>query len=97
MVLGADDTSDELGASENEGREPVFTKLVSRAFPDMRCLRCEHNHFGIDPMKEHSGRTFVMIICERCGFVERHLWSYLKVALLNGELPVPSQGTSNAE
>ncbi|MFM9974528.1 MAG: hypothetical protein ACKVON_08145 [Beijerinckiaceae bacterium] len=64
--------------------------LVSRSFPEIACLRCGSQDFGILPDVEGpSGLGVITMACMRCGHIEQHMISTLQRALNEGMVPFP--------
>jgi hypothetical protein len=72
----------------NEFREAHA--LLRERFPDIRCVRCESDRFIMRVWKDNTltdtfaDARMVELVCENCGFVERHLMEGLK-----GDLTAP--------
>ncbi len=68
--------------------------LVRERFPHIKCVRCESDRFLMRVWKEaslspaFSDDRVVELICENCGFVEKHLVNGLKGALNEMKMPV---------
>ena len=64
-------------------------ELIREAFPEMKCLRCNHDNFYILPNMQNAmfNLGVVVIACTRCGFVEQHLIGMLKRAAKPIDVP----------
>ena len=71
-----------------EARQNEHVDLVSKSFPEIRCIRCGYEDFYIMPnVAGPSGLAVVTLACKRCGHLDQHLISVLR------ESPKPVPGS----
>ncbi len=72
--------------------------LLRKRFPNIQCVRCKSDRFLMRVWQEPSLKPgfiddrVVEIICESCGFIEKHLVDGLKGELAKIESPVTADG-----